>query len=96
MSILSTFANKVNDKLMLQSKETKDKLYKTLDIDFMEKTKYFELNAQSFAMGIIDLELSQFVYNKLRDYDNTTLTERIIITQLMSELLQKRRLISNV
>lgn len=90
MTVIQTLIDRINDKLSSKDKKTKDKLYKTLDIEFMEKAKYFELNSQSFAMGIIDLEMSQFVYNKLKDYEHTTLAERIIITQLMSELLQKK------
>lgn len=83
--------NNFEDKLSSQSDETKNELYKKLDIDFMEKTKYLDINVQSFASQIIDLDTSQFLYNKLRAYDSTTLAERIFITQIMSELIQKRR-----
>jgi len=82
--------NKIEDSLKNQSEETKKELYKKLDIEFLLKFTYFEINAQSFASGLIPLDISQFIYNKLRTYEKTTLAERIIISQLMMELLQKR------
>lgn len=89
MSLFSEI-DRLNDILNTKDKETKDKLFKSLDVDLSEKVSYFELNAQSFASGIIPLDISQFIYNKLRDYENTSLAERIVISQLMLELLQKR------
>ena len=78
-------------KLKNHPEETKNQLYKKLDIELKEQFAYLDINAQSFASGHIDLDTSQFLYNKLRAYDSTTLAERIVISQLMAELLKKRR-----
>jgi hypothetical protein len=82
--------NRIEESLKTQTDDAKTGLYKKLDVEVMEKTQYFELNARRFASGKIDLNTSQFIYNKLRDYENTTLPERIVITQLMMELAQKK------
>lgn len=87
---ISSIISKVEESLKTQTDDAKTKLNKTLDIEFMEKTAYFELNARMFASGKIDLDTSQFIYNKLRTYDNTTLAERIVITKLLSELATLR------
>lgn len=81
-----------NYKKALESvpKDKKDKLHKSLDIEFKEQFDYFNLNSQSFASGIIDLNTSQYVYNSLKDWNDTTTQERIAITQLMNELLKRR------
>lgn len=86
-AIINNFENKLSS----QSEDTKKELYKKLDIDFKDKCHFLDINVQSFASQIIDLDTSQFLYNKLRAYDSTTLAERIFITQIMSELIQKRR-----
>lgn len=80
------FESAVKDK----SDADKAKMFKTLDVSFTEKVKFFETNAYGFASGIIDLETSNFVYNKLKDFDNTTLGERILITKLMSDVLKAK------
>ena len=90
MTIISSAIDRIQGALNGQTDDAQKKLYKTLDIELFEKTKYFDINSQSFAGGVIDLETSQFIYNKLRDYEHTTLSERIVITKLMQELLQKR------
>lgn len=88
---LQASINKLEDILSTKTPEDKNQLYKKLDIDFKNQFMYLDINAQSFASGLIDLNTSQFLYNKLRDYTNTSLAERIVIAQLMADLLQKRR-----
>lgn len=81
---------KMNQVLESKDKLTKDTLYKKLDIGFMEKMDYFKLNSQSFASGKIDLSTSQYIYESLKIWEETTLSERIVIMQIIAELLQKR------
>ena len=87
---LSDIINRIEDKLALQTEETRKDLYKKSDIDLEEKFAYFETNARAFASGEIPYEVSQFVYNKLRTYEDTSLAERLVISQIMYELIQKR------
>ena len=91
MSNLFAVLESMETKLKNHPEETKNQLYKKLDIELKEQFAYLDINAQSFASGLIDLDTSQFLYNKLRAYDSTTLAERIVISQLMAELLKKRR-----
>ena len=93
MIALNLFAvlDKFEQTLSSKDTETKAQLYKKLNIDLMQQFSFLDINAQSFASGLIDLETSQFLYNKLRAYDSTTLAERIVINELMMELIQKRR-----
>jgi hypothetical protein len=87
---LAAILEKFETALKAQSAAAQKKLYKSLDMELLEKTEYYKLNSLSFANGTIDLETSQFIYNKLNDYTKTTLAERMFITKIMQELLQKR------
>ena len=84
--LIAKFEAKFNE----LDKSKQQEFYKKMDLDFNVKTAYYKVNSESFASGLIPLEISQFVYSKLNDYNKTTLTERFIINQLMSELIQKR------
>lgn len=86
IEVIQQTENKLKD----VPEESKTKLYKSLDLNFMDKAKFFEVNSSSFAIGLIDLSVSQLIYNKLKEYDNTTLAERIVLTKIFQELLQKR------
>lgn len=91
MSNIFTLVSKVQSALdKVEDKSKFPSLLKTLDIDFQIKAKFFDLNAQTFASGKIDLETSQYLYNKLRDYDHTTLAERVVINEFMASLLKDR------
>lgn len=81
--------DKVRSKLETVPQDQKDKLYKTLDISVMEQASYLSKNAYAFASGKIDLNTSQFVYNSLRNWSDSTLTERIAVTQLVKELIER-------
>ncbi len=80
---ISSSISKVEAALKNQTDETKKVLHKKLDMELSEKFSYLDLNARRFASGKIDLETSQFLYNKLMSYEGTSLTERIIITELL-------------
>lgn len=88
--VIQDMITKVSDSLNTITEAKKKQLYKSLDIEVMEKAQYFELNSQMFANQTIDLNTSQYIYNSLKGYSDTTLPERIVITKLMMELLQKR------
>jgi hypothetical protein len=87
---LMTLINRVDESLEKVTEEKKTKLYKSLDMDFMEKAKFFEVNSLSSVDGTLDLNTAQFIYQKLQQYDKTSLSERIVLTQVFKELLQKR------
>lgn len=90
MDLLFTLISKTEGALLKVDNDKKKSLLKTLDIDFQEKAAYLDLNAQTHASGKLDLETSQWIYNKLRDYESATLAERIVLTEFMMSLLKDR------
>ena len=65
-----------------------DKLYVSLDIGPVELATYAQKNVLAFAQGLIDQELSMFVYNRLMHWSSTTLAERITLTQVFVRLMR--------
>ena len=67
-----------------------DQLYTTLDISPSELSVYAQKNTLAFAQGLIDQELSMFVYNRLMNWHSATLAERVVLTQVFLRLLAGR------
>lgn len=65
-------------------------LYKSLDISIIELTTYQNAKSVLFASGLISLDVANYLYRKLRDYANTSLAERIVLTLLFKEMLERK------
>jgi len=75
-------------KLLDKSEADKAELYKKLDLGFFDQTQLLTKNSLWFASQIIDLNTSQYMYNSLKDWSDTTLAERITILGLVAELMK--------
>jgi len=69
-------------------KDAMDKLYKDLDISVTELCMYQEKKSIAFMEGHIDEPLAQFLYQKLNSWENTTLPERITLTQVFVRIMR--------
>lgn len=85
-----TAIQKIEEKLTSIPPSSRKALYKKLDIGFSEKISFYQENSRAFASGKIDLETSQMIYNKLNQYETTTLAERIVITEVITSVLNER------
>jgi len=74
--------------IQTKPKDQMDKLFKDLDISLTEMAHYQQRKSIAFLEGKIDMELAQFLYQKLGNWENTTLAERVTLTQVFLRLMK--------
>ena len=79
------------ERMKTKDKESLDKLYKSLNFSVMEIMTLQNAKSVLFASNKLSLSVANFIYYKLLDYDNTSLSERIVLTLLCKECLELRR-----
>lgn len=79
----------INKNLENKPKQDKDELYKKLDLELLDINRFFQLNSIESLNSNYGIDLSMWVYNKLKSWDRTTLTDRIILLQIFEYLIKK-------
>jgi len=89
MEIVHASIEKYDQVIPTKSKDQMAQLYRTLDIDWKEMSAYQTCKSLAFSQGLIDEPLAMFLYRKLGDWENTTLSERIVLTQVLVRLIKE-------
>lgn len=71
-----------------KTESEKTELHSKLDIDIRELAIYQERKSLAMLENRIDFETAQYLYQKLNHWSSTTLTERIVLTQVFANILK--------
>lgn len=86
LALVQDVISKYEDKIKQKSKADMDKLFATMDISILELASYQTDKSRALMAGIIDLDLAQYLYAKLCDWPNTSLAERVTLTQVFMRI----------
>lgn len=96
---LSSMIASVRVKCDALDSDTYEQLDKNLAVDFDEHFQYQQLQAEAHAMQLLSPEAAMIVYNALGEIGSdenggwasgTDLPTKVVVTQLMAELLKKK------
>lgn len=82
MKVVSDSINRYDTIIPTKPKAMMEKLNASLAIDVKELCYYQEKKSIAYMKGLIDLDLANYLYEKLNDWANTTLAERVTLTQV--------------
>lgn len=80
-------SNKI-DALPEEKRRSLEKTLKTLSPD--ELVTYMNWQAELFASGNVQIEDAQFMYNTLKDWEESPLPSRVIVIEIMNAYAQKK------
>lgn len=96
---INRMINTVREKCEVLDIDTYEQLDKNLAVDFSEHFQYQQLQAEAHAMQLLSPEAAMIVYNALGEVGSdenggwasgTDLPTKVVVTQLMAELLKKK------
>ena len=86
LSRIPPLKEKLDIELSKKDKSELDKMKQKLELSHMEKFASFNLNSRLFASQKIPLDLSNYIYQTLRDYENKDLSTKYILLQILEVL----------